>query len=187
MELRPATPADTDAVLEIDGTVESHRYLHVEQAGEGLDVRWSVQDRPLRERLIQPRPMDDEQRFAFRQFVNGIEDDGVATVAVHDGSVVGLLMARADGVAGVLRVLDLRVDFEQRREGLATGMLYAAVAAARAGGLRAIAADVPANNGPAAALLAKLGFTLAGLDTQRWSTHDLVKETVTLFWYLALD
>jgi GNAT superfamily N-acetyltransferase len=174
-----------DAVLEIDGTVESHRYLHVDQAGEGLDVRWTVQDRPLRERLILPRPMDDEQQFAFRQFTTGM-DEGLATVAVHDDQLVGLLLAQVRPT-GVLRLLDLRVEFDQRREGLATAMLYAAIAGARDQELRAIAADVPANNGPAHELFAKLGFALAGLDTLRFSNHDLVKEAVTMFWYLTLD
>ncbi len=173
-------------MLEIDGTVESHRYLHVDQGGEGLDVRWSVQDRPLRERLILPRPMDDEQQFAFRQFTTGM-DEGMATVAEHDEQALGLLLAQPQQPANVLRLLDLRVEFEHRRQGLATALLYGAIGTARDAGLRAVAADVPANNGPAHALLAKLGFSLAGLDTQRWSTHDLVKEAVTLFWYLALD
>ena len=186
MELRPATEADTEAVLEIDGTVESHRYLHVDVAGEGLDVRWSVQDRPLRERLILPRPLDDEQRFTFRTIVTGV-DDGTATVAVHEDAVVGLLVTKPDLTTSVLRIVDLRVDFEQRREGLATALMYGAIAAARDGQVRAVAADVPANNGPAHALLLKLGFTLAGLDCQRWSNHDLVKEAVTLTWYLSLD
>ncbi len=187
MELRPATLADLDAVLEIDGTVESHRYQHVDPAGEGTDVRWSVQDRPLRERLILARPMDGEQRFAFRQTAAGHDDDGLATVAVHDGELLGLLLAQRQPATGILRLLDLRVDFDHRRQGLATALLYAAIATAREGDLRAIAADVPANNGPAHALLAKLGFTLAGLDTHRGSNHDLVKETVVLFWYLTLD
>ena len=186
MELRPATVADVDAVLEIDGTVESHRYLHVEQAGDGLDVRWSTQDRPLRERLILPRPMDDEQRFTFGQVAAG-HDDGQATVVVHDGELVGAVLAQADPPTGVLRLLDLRVDFDHRRQGLATALMYGAIATARDGGLRAVSADVAANNGPAHALLAKLGFALTGLDTQRWSNHDLVKEAVTLFWYLSLD
>ncbi len=186
MELRPATPADMDALLEIDGTIESHRYLHVDHGGEGLDVRWSVQDRPLRERLIAPRPMNDEQRFMLRQVTSGA-DDGGATVAVHDDAPIALLLTQPDLVSGVLRVLDVRVDFDHRRQGLATAMLYAAIAAAREAGLRAVGVDVPANNGPAHALLAKLGFALAGLDAQRWSNHDLVKETVTLLWYLSLD
>ena len=96
-------------------------------------------------------------------------------------------MAQTDAVAGVLRVTDLRVDFDHRREGLAMGLMYAAIAAARQGELRALAVDVPANNGPAHALLLKLGFALAGLDTHRRSNHDLVKEAVTLSWYLSLD
>ncbi len=108
-------------------------------------------------------------------------------MAVHDGEAVALLLAQRQPAAGVLRLLDVRVDFDHRRQGLATALLYAAIATARQGELRAIAADVPANNGPAHALLAKLGFALAGLDTHRGSNHDLVKETVALFWYLTLD
>ena len=187
MELRPATMADLDAIAEIDGTVESLRYLHVDRNGTGTDVRWSVQERPLRERLVLPRPIDEEQRFNLRQTAAGHDDDGVATVAVHDGEPVALLLARREPVVGVLRLLDLRVDFDHRRQGLATAMLFAAVATAREADFRAVAADVPANNGPAHALLAKLDFALAGLDAQRNSNHDLVKEAVTLFWYLALD
>src|ERR1700761_1800205 len=102
----------------------------------------------------------------------------MVTVAVHDGETVGLLMAQPRQPANVLQLLALRVEFDHRREGLATALLYGAITTARDAGLRAVAAEVPANNGPAHALLAKLGFALAGLDTQRWSTHDLVKEAV---------
>ena len=40
---------------------------------------------------------------------------------------------------------------------------------------------------PAARLLIKCGFELAGVDTQRHSNHDLVKEVASLIWYAALD
>ena len=36
MDIRPATAADLDLLFDIDGTVESMQYLHLEQAGEGL-------------------------------------------------------------------------------------------------------------------------------------------------------
>ena len=59
MELRPATPSDLAGVIELDSTMESHRYLHVDQSGDGLNMQWKVEDRPLRERLIAPWPLDD--------------------------------------------------------------------------------------------------------------------------------
>jgi RimJ/RimL family protein N-acetyltransferase len=51
---------------------------------------------------------------------------------------------------------------------------------------RAIRAAVHASNVPMMQLLAKLGFTLAGLDTHQKSNHDLVEEKATLLWYLEL-
>jgi hypothetical protein len=53
--------------------------------------------------------------------------------------------------------------------------------------MRAVRATSLTNNVPAAHFLAKAGFDLAGVDTHYRSNHDLVKETVTLFWYAAFD
>jgi ribosomal protein S18 acetylase RimI-like enzyme len=122
----------------------------------------------------------------FTQITGGIED-GLALVAEHDDEVVALLLAQPRDLAGVLQVLDLRVDFDHRREGLATAMMFQAIQTARDAGRRAVLMETSANNFPAAQLLDKLGFHLAGLDTQRYSNHDLVKEAVTLVWYMALD
>jgi ribosomal protein S18 acetylase RimI-like enzyme len=81
----------------------------------------------------------------------------------------------------------LRVDFDHRREGLATAMMFYVIQTAREAQLRAVAAESAANNDPANQLLAKLGFQLTGLDSHRNSNHDLVKEAVTLLWYATLD
>jgi ribosomal protein S18 acetylase RimI-like enzyme len=186
MEIRPATPRDLPGAIEIDATIESHRYLHVERSGEGLNAQWKVEERPLRSRLIQPFPMDVERQFMFQQISGGIED-GLALVAEHDDEIVGLLLAQPRDAQGVLQVLDLRVDFDQRREGLAMALMFQAIQTARDAQHRAVMAETAANNFPAAQLLDKLGFHLGGLDTQRYSNHDLVKEAVTLIWYTALD
>jgi ribosomal protein S18 acetylase RimI-like enzyme len=184
MELRPAISADLPGVIEIDATIESHRYLHIDRSGEGLNVHWKIEDRPLRERLITTAVLTDDHQFSYRQIVTGI-DDGLAQVAEHDGQIVAAMLAQPR--LDVLKLIDLRVDFDHRREGLATAMLYHAIGVAREMQLRAVAAESPANNDPANQLLAKLGFHLAGLDSLRNSNHDLVKEAVTLLWYTTLD
>ncbi len=66
-------------------------------------------------------------------------------------------------------------------------MLYRAIEYAKEQELRAVAVETPASNNPAHQMLTKLGFRLAGLDSLRNSNHDLVKEAVTLLWYLTLD
>src|SRR5213076_1893446 len=96
-----------------------------------------------------------------------VADEGTALVAEHEGVPVALLVGQAQPTHGTLKLIDLRVDYDHRREGLATAMVYQLIQTAReAGGIRAVAAETRANNFPASQLLAKLGFELAGLDAQ---------------------
>ncbi len=186
MNIRPATADDLGSVEEIDCVIESHQYLHIDRSGEGLSVGFRIEQRPLREKLIAPNVLDDETRFAFKQVAGGIEE-GVAMIADHDDQVIGSLVAQTDLILGTMRVLDLRIDCEYRRQGLATVMLYQLIERARELELRAVTILTQTNNAPAAAMLEKLGFELSGLDSRRLSNHDLVKESATLIWYYAID
>src|SRR5687768_7414358 len=186
MEIRPVRPADLDDLLEIDGTIESLEYLHLERTGEGLAVAWKLEQRPLREKRIEPNRLDDDQKFILRQVVTGA-DEGFALLAEHDAQKVALLLAQPQPQHGTLRLIDLRVDYDFRREGLATAFLFQSITEARDKGLRAVTAETLTDNLPAANLLLKCGFDLGGVDAQRRSNHDLVKEAASLLWYVALD
>ena len=186
MEIRPVGPTEVDALIEIDATIESSEYLHVERSGEEMAIQWKLEPRALRTRLADRNRPADELQFLLKQIANGIED-GIALLAEHEGARVALLLARPDLELKTLRIIDVRVDSDFRRQGLATAMLYEAIAEARRRELRAVFAEAPANNMPANKLFAKLAFDLAGLDTFRKSNHDLVKEVATIFWYAALD
>ena len=186
MEIRPVEARDLDALIEIDGTVESMQYLHVDRSGEGMNIQWRIEERQLRTKLVDRNRPSDELQSTLKQVATGVED-GIALLAEHEGAMVALLLAQSQESFGTMKIVDLRVDFDYRRQGLASGMLYQVIAAARDRELRAVTAEVPANNIPASKLLSKLGFDLAGLDTQRHSNHDLVKESATLIWYAALS
>jgi GNAT superfamily N-acetyltransferase len=186
MEIRTATASDLDLLSEIDGTIDSRSYLHVDRAGEGMTIGWKLQERPLRERLVRSNTLDDTRRFAARQILTGA-DDGVAMLAEHDAMPVALALAMPDPSRGVLQLIDLRVDFDHRRQGLATALLYAVITEARNREMRAVAAETTTDNFPACSLLLRGGFDLTGLDERRLTNHDLVKEAVTLFWYASLD
>src|SRR5215212_1289846 len=186
MEIRPVRTDDLDQLLEIDGTIESSEYLHLERTGEGLAVAWQLEQRPLREKRILPNRLDDDQKFTLRQVVTGA-DEGLALLAEHEGQKVALLLAQPQPQNGTLRLVDLRVDYDFRREGLASAFLFDAISEAREKGLRAVTAETLTDNLPAAKLLSKCGFDLAGLDAQRRSNHDLVKEAASLLWYVSLD
>ena len=173
MQIRPATTADLDRLRDLDATVESTQHLFLERSGAGLSAAWRIEPRPLREKLIDPNALGDERAFALRQVVTGA-DEGVA-------------LAQVDPAHGTMRVLDVRVDYDFRRQGLGTVMAYQIIEQARQQGLRAVVAETRANNFPANQFFQKLAFDLSGFDTSRHSNHDLVKEAATLFWYAALD
>ncbi len=186
MNLRELTKADLSAVEEIDGTINSARYLHLQQEGEGVQREWKLQLRSLREIWVVSNPMSDEQRFFLKAVAEGIEE-GAALVVEHEQRLVGLLAARALPQRRLLEIEDLRVDWDFRRQGLAQAMMYQLMQVGRQSDNRALAAHTVMRNDPANQLLLKCGFTLAGLDTHHASNHDWVEESSTLFWYAALE
>ena len=186
MEIRAATVRDIDSLADIDGTVESARYLHLEQSGEGLATGWRLEERPLREKLIDPNRLGDEVVFVAKQIVSGA-DEGMVLIAEHDDAIVALLVAQQRPERQTFHIHDVRTDYDVRREGIATAMIFQLISAARELGLRAVSAETTTNNLPAGQLLAKCGFDLAGVDTKRNTNHDVVKESATLFWYAGLD
>ena len=187
MEIRPGNAKDLDLLSDIDGTIESTRYLHLDQsAGEGLAASWRLEDRPLREKVIDPNRLTDEAAFLVKQIVTGA-DEGLVFVAEHEDAPVAVLVAHRRPELNTLHIVDLRIDYEQRRQGIATAMLYQTIGVAREMEVRAVSAETRTNNVPASQLLAKCGFELSGVDTRRHSNHDVVKEAATLFWYAALD
>jgi GNAT superfamily N-acetyltransferase len=186
MQIRVAVPTDLPGLEEIDGTIVSSQYLHLDRAGEGFDLSWKLAERPLREKRTLPNRLGDERQFLVKQIATG-RDEGIVLIAEHEDVPVAMLLAQVEPAYGTLRVHDLRVDFDQRRQGLGTALIYQMISHAREQALRAVTADSTTDNVPAARFLLKCGFDISGLDARRFTNHDLVKESVALHWYAALD
>src|SRR5437867_1935912 len=137
MQIRTATLDDLDALAEIDGTIESTHYLHLEQSGEGLNQSWRLEQRPLREKLIEANRLSDDVAFVAKQILSNAQE-GAVLVAEHEARVVAALVAQRDDEAGTMQILDLRVDYDVRREGLALAMVYQIIQQAREAELRAV-------------------------------------------------
>lgn len=186
MQIRPATASDLDRLADIDGTIESMEYLHLEKLSEGLSAGWKLEPRPLRTKLIESNAMNDDLKFSLKQIVSGIEEGLALAVELDDGPAA-LAIAQFRPERGTLHVVDVRVDYDYRRQGMATVLMYQIVQAARDRELRAVSAETRTNNVPASKMLQKLAFEITGIDTHRHTNHDMVKESATLFWYAALD
>jgi ribosomal protein S18 acetylase RimI-like enzyme len=175
-----------ERLIDLDGTIESGEYLHVERIGEGLAVGWRLEERPFRQKRVDPNAVDEDRRFVMKQILAGVEE-GMVLVGEHGDQLVALAVARPAVERGTFELVELRVDYDVRREGLGSAMLYQIIARARESGMRAVMAMTLTNNVPAARFLAKAGFDVGGVDTHFITNHDLVKEAVALFWYAALD
>jgi hypothetical protein len=117
MEIRQVLAADLDNLPEIDATIESTRYLHVDRTGESANITWRIETRPLRTKLIEPNRLTDDQRLAAKQIATGA-DDGIALTIEHDGQLAALLLAQPRTERGVLKLIDLRpaLPTDQRRQ-----------------------------------------------------------------------
>ena len=199
--IRPMAEADLDDLIEIDATIESDRYLHVaapqSERDEALAFGWSLEPRAFSERRVESNRLDaktgpgSELMFDYRQTVRGVQE-GVALIVEAGGQPAGALLARHDPARRLLLLDDVRVDYDLRREGFGSALLYHLIGLGRQraedqNDARAILAAVPAYNEPAHALLAKIDFQPSGLDTMRQSNHDLVKEAAAVLWTFALE
>ena len=177
---------DLRSLPEIDGTIEATQYLHLEKTNDGLAMNVRIESRPTREKQILSNPVDDDLSILWKQITSGI-DEGVVLATEHQGQLVGAALAQPDAARGTMKLLDVRVDYDFRRQGLGSAMLFQIIQLTRDAELRAVSAEARSNNYPANQFLLKLGFDLSGIDVRRHSNHDMVKESATLFWYAALD
>jgi GNAT superfamily N-acetyltransferase len=160
--------------------------VHVEKSGEGLGVGWRCEVRAVVSgnpgRKVLSNALGEDVMFVARQIATGA-DDGIGVVTEYDGQLIALLLAQAEPERGVLRVLDLRVDHDFRRQGIGMAMGFAVLQSAREQELRAVYAETTTDNPVGAEFLLRVGFELSGVDVRRRSNHDLVKEQATLIWY----
>ncbi len=114
-------------------------------ASADADAVWSLARR-VREAAQWPRA--DFGRAADNSFD--------CWVAEHDAVIVGFLISRR--MAEEAEVLNLAIEAEHRRRGLARAMLDAALDMARRGGARQAFLEVRASNAPAIAFYEAAGF-----------------------------
>src|SRR5437867_1622569 len=116
MEIRVANMSDLAKLIEIDGTVESTRYLHLDHSAEGMSASWRIEERAARQKLIDSNRLSDETLFVYKQIISGA-DEGAAMVIELNESLAAAMVAEHRPASGTLHIVDLRVDYDQRRQG----------------------------------------------------------------------
>ncbi len=100
--------------------------------------------------------------------------------------LVALLDAEIESWRRVLRVWNLLVDQEYRRQGIGTELMQRAEQFGIERRCRALSVETQATNWPALAFYIKMGFRICGVDDHYYTNRDLERKEVALFLYREL-
>ncbi len=172
---------------EIRADYSSDRYLRVVRAtGEGpLATGFTLQaeelHRPFRSQGMSIVRAKDRDEIAAR-----MGDHSLQLVVEEDQRLIALLDAEVETWRGILKVWNLLVDEEHRRQGIGTDLMHKAEQFAAQRHCRAISVEAQATNWPALSFYTKMGFHICGVDDHFYTNRDLERREVALFLYREL-
>jgi len=174
-EIRPASPHDLTRLMALDHSCFSDYVWQLELRREAGQIISSFREvrlpRPIT--VSYPRnPMSLSEQWNKR--------DGVL-VATEEAIPVGYLGMAEERTSALVRVTDLVVAPERRRQGCASSMLTAAQAWAMDRKIQRIILEMQSKNHPYIRLAQKFGYEFCGYNDQYYPTQD-----VALFFGRAL-
>jgi ribosomal protein S18 acetylase RimI-like enzyme len=187
MEYKTLTAAHLPRLKEIKAEYVSDRYLRVVRAsGEGaLATGYTFQadevHPPFRSQGLSILRAEDRDEISAR-----MDGRNLQVVVELDGRLIALLDAEVETWRGVLKVWNLLVDEQHRRQRIGTELMHRAGQFAIKNRCRAISVEAQATNWPALSFYTKMGFRVCGVDDHFYTNRDLERKEVALFLYREL-
>ena len=168
IEIRPVIETDIPALAALDHNYSSNYVWQMElETGNGeINVKF---------REVQlPRSVHVEYPHAINELVQDWKSRSGLLVALLDGKPVGYVSLMENIVPLAIRVTDLVVAPNLRRQGIGTALMLAAQewTAARPDGRR-LMLEIQPKNHPALCLAQKMGFDFSGYSDHHFANHDL--------------
>jgi ribosomal protein S18 acetylase RimI-like enzyme len=113
-------------------------------------------------------------------------DRNLQLVVEEDQRLIAFLDAEVEMWRGVLKVWNLLVDEEHRRQGIGTDLMHKAEQFAAQNHCRAISVEAQATNWPALSFYTRMGFRICGVDDHFYTNRDPERKEVALFLYREL-
>lgn len=156
IEIRPVTPEDIESLSFFE-----HGYYsaYVWQMSEDLSsetTNTTFRRTRLPRRVFVPYPRDRDEIF---KKLNQAE---LFLVAVLENRPVGYIKVKVENESRIARVSDMAVSASMRRQGIASGLVYAALDFISNRKYYALILEMQSKNDPAIAMAAKLGFKFCG-------------------------
>jgi ribosomal protein S18 acetylase RimI-like enzyme len=174
-EIRPASPPDLTRLMAIDHSCLSDYVWQLELRREAGQITSSFREvrLPRTVKVVYPRdPMSLSELWNKR--------DGLL-VASEEAIPIGYLGIVEERSSALMRVTDLVVSPERRRQGVASSLLTAAQSWTIDRGIQRIILEMQSKNQPCIRLAQKFGYEFCGYNDQYYPTQD-----VALFFGRAL-
>jgi len=174
-DIRPGNSSDVTSLISLNHTGSS-------------DYVWQLDVRPAEKQVAiefhevrLPRSIEVE----YPRQPGALADDwlnrDIFLVATDNSGPVGYISAMDENIASIARVVDLVVDLESRRRGVATSLLTQVQTWAMERQMERIIVETQSKNYPCIRMLQKFGYEFCGYNDQYYSTRD-----VALFFGRAL-
>jgi len=185
LAIRPLALADVARLGQIDANFTSDRFLDLQRSGSGLNVSWSLTERPLDPPFVSTDYGVHAHEHA--QIVQRVRAGDGLQLIVEDGSrAVAFVDVEWQRWRNAAFVWNILIDRAQRRQGLGMQLMQRIVDWARGAGLRAIVCETQTNNIAACRFYQKSGFRLCGVDDHFYSNEDIAVKEVALFWWYEI-
>ena len=185
MRSTPLAEEHIPRLAEIRADYVSDRCARVSRTGESPEVAFALRvehlPTPFRSRGLSIVRRRDREEIQSR-----IGSRSLQLVVEDSGRLIALLDSEVESWRRVLRVWNLLVDQEYRRQGIGTELMHRAEEFGIERHCRAISADAQATNWPALTFYSKMGFEICGVDDHFYTNRDLERKEVALFLYREL-
>ncbi|HSB88796.1 MAG TPA: GNAT family N-acetyltransferase [Anaerolineales bacterium] len=173
--IRPAISSDIQGLMAIDHSYSTDHVWQMALGGTPGDVSLAFREvrLPRAMRVDYPRNpqrLADEWTHRSALLIAEAEDEAAGYVAIVPATAPGAVW-----------VCDLAVTLRQRRQGVGSRLLGAAIDWARARGFVRLFIEMQSKNYPAIMLARKLGFVFSG-----YSDHYYPDEDISLFFSIDL-
>lgn len=167
MEVRPARSGDLKECLALDHSYTTDHVWQMEAREENGILMVSF-------RLVRlPREMHVEYPCRGEDLLAGWRRCDDLLVAVDGGRVCGYVALTVQPKHGIVRTSDLVVDRAERRRGIGTALLRAAIRWGRERGLIRLMVEVQTKNYPATRFCQSRGLAFCGYSDHYWPSQDI--------------
>jgi ribosomal protein S18 acetylase RimI-like enzyme len=187
--LRTLTHADIPLLPQINPTFTSETELVVTRSGAGLEVGWSLVERPLATPYNKGHryDFDLERQTDLKTRLDRAESDGTAALwcAVNDtGRLIGVIDCTYEEWQNAVTIWTLFVDLHHRGQGVGRQLWTFAKTYGVEMGARALLIETQTNNVPACRFYARMGCQLVGIHEALYAYPN---PEVAVFWRYPLS